>query len=120
MNPTLLRAPCSRRVVIPARRCSAHVHGPDEHHGLIAFPECQIVAKAVSREAEVGVAIDETGCQAAAVQIDGRGIGRRLLLHLCQWSDRGDRAISYEYRLPGLGATAEAVGEQSRANQYRL
>ena len=68
----------------------------------------------------MGVAIDKTGGEAAAVQIDGRGIGRRLLLHLCQWSDCGDRAISHEYRLPGLGAAAETVGEQFRANQYRL
>ena len=98
----------------------AHVHGPDEHHRLVALKEGQVVAAAVSRQAEVGVAVDETGGQAAAVEIDGRGIGRRLLLHLCQRSDCGDRAISYEYRLPSLGAAAEAVGEQSRANQYRL
>ena len=98
----------------------AHVHGPDQYHGLVAFEEGQVVAAAVSRQAEVGVAIDETGCEAAAIQIDGRGIGRRLLLHLCQWSNRGDRAISYEYRLPGLGAAAETIGEQSRANQCRL
>ena len=119
MNPNLVAGAVLAQGGDAGAQVLAHVHGPDQYHRLVALEEGQVVAAAVSRQAEVSVAIDEPWGEAAAVEIDSRGLGGRLLLHLCQWSNRGDHAISYEYRLPGLGAAAEAVGEQARANQYR-
>ena len=86
------------------------VMGAGEHHHFVAFCKHRCIVTAVPSQAQMGMAVDQTGRQGCVAEVDGLDLGWGIADDFSRWTDGSDAALVDNNGLICLRGSRETVG----------